>query len=446
LFDILTSKLQAVIKNLKGEGHLKEGHLDEALRQVRIALLEADVNFKVVKIFCEQIKQKALGQKVLESLTPAQQVVKIVRDELTELLGKETNNLSLQHENLNRIILVGLQGSGKTTTAAKLGIWLNKKGYKPYLVSADVYRPAAKEQLLTVAEQAELPAFRQEKELKPTDICRQALSEAKATQRNVLILDTAGRWHIDEQRMHELEEMNHILNPEEIIYVADAMTGQDAVKSAMTFNQRLDITGVILTKMDGDARGGAALSVKAVTHKPIKFIGVGEKLDALEPFHPDRIASRILGMGDVLSLIEKAEEVIDRKEAAKLEEKIRRADITLEDFLVQLKQIKKMGALTDLVGMIPGLNKFKDLKNLDLDDNKIKWMEAIINSMTIEERRNHTIINGSRRKRIANGSGTSITEVNNVLKQFSMTKKLIKELNRHPKGGFIGKHKLPIFG
>jgi signal recognition particle subunit SRP54 len=446
LFEILANKLQVVIKNLKGEGHLKERHLDDALRQVRIALLEADVNFKVVKALCEGIKQKALGQKVLESLTPAQQVVKIVRDELLELLGGEISNLNLKHDRLNTILLVGLQGSGKTTTAAKLGIWLNKKGFKPYLVSADVYRPAAIEQLLTVAEQAELPAFKQEKELKPADICRKALSEAQAMQRNVLILDSAGRWHIDEQRMHELEEMNRILKPQEILYVADAMTGQDAVKSAMTFDQRTHITGVILTKMDGDARGGAALSVKAVTQKPIKFIGVGEKLDALELFHPDRIASRILGMGDVLTLIEKAEEAIDKKEAAELEEKIRRADITLDDFLLQLKQVKKMGALADLVGMIPGLNKFKGLKNMDLDDNKIKWMEAIINSMTMEERLNHTIINGSRRKRIAKGSGTSVVEVNNLLKQFSMTKKLMKELNRYAKGGFIGKHKLPIFG
>jgi len=406
--------------------------------------LEADVNFKVVKEFSEQVKVKATGQKVLQSLTPGQQVVKIVRDEIIALLGKEAAELKLPQGEMNSILLVGLQGGGKTTTAAKLGIWLSRKGYKPYLAPVDVYRPAAKEQLLAVAQQAGLPAFDRIESLKPVEICQEALSDAKAKQCDALIIDTAGRWHIDEKRMIELEEINQALKPTEILFVADAMTGQDAVKSAQTFNQRLNITGVILTKLDGDARGGAALSIKAVTQKPIKFIGVGEKLEALEVFHPDRIASRILGMGDVLTLIEKAEGAIDRKEAERLSEKIYKADFSLEDFLMQLKQIKKMGALGDLIGMIPGLNRLKGLKDSDFDEKSLSHAEAIINSMTLKERRNHCIINGSRRKRIAKGSGTSVAEVNTLLKQFSMTKKLIKDLSRHSKGELMGSLKLPF--
>lgn len=444
MFDILAEKLQVILKNLKGEGHLKERHIEDALRQVRIALLEADVNFKVVKEFSQQVKVRASGQKVFQSLTPGQQVVKIVRDELVELLGKEAVQLNIRQGKMNAILLVGLQGSGKTTTAAKLGIWLSKKGYKPYLVPVDIYRPAAKEQLLTVAQQAGLPAFDRMESRKPVEICQQALSDAEAMQCDVLIIDTAGRWHIDEKKMIELEEINQILKPVEILFVADAMTGQDAVKSAQTFNQRLNITGVILTKLDGDARGGAALSIKAVTHKPIKFLGVGEKLGSLEVFHPDRIASRILGMGDVLTLIEKAEEAIDRKEAERLSEKIRKADFTLQDFLIQLKQIKKMGALGELIGMIPGLNKLKGLKGADFDEENLKHAEAIINSMTAKERRNHCIITGSRRKRIAKGSGTSVAEVNTLLKQFSMTKRLIKDLSRYSKGELVGSLKLPF--
>jgi len=370
--------------------------------------------------------------------------VKIVRDEIIELLGREAIQLKLHQVEVNSILLVGLQGSGKTTTAAKLGIWLSKKGYKPYLVPVDIYRPAAKEQLLTVARQAELPAFERMESLKPIEIIQEALLDAKAKQCNVLIIDTAGRWHIDKKKMMELEEISQTLKPAEILFVADAMTGQDAVKSAQTFNQRLNITGVILTKLDGDARGGAALSIKAVTQKPVKFIGIGEKLQALEVFHPNRIASRILGMGDVLTLIEKAEEAIDRKEAERLGEKIHKADFNLEDFLLQLKQIKKMGALGDLISMMPGFNKLKGLKDADFDEKSLKRAEAIINSMTLKERQKHSIINGSRRKRIAKGSGTSVAEVNTLLKQFTMTKKLIKDFSRYSKGELLGNLKFPF--
>ena len=445
MFDILTEKLQTILKNLRGEGHLKEHHIEEALRQVRIVLLEADVNYKVVKEFSQQIKLKAMGEKVLQSLTPGQQVIKIVRDELIDLLGGEAVGLNLSPGKVNTILLVGLQGSGKTTTAAKIGIWLRKRNYKPYLVSADIYRPAAKEQLLIVAQQAGLPAFEQEKSLKPVEICQESFSAAASIQCDILIIDTAGRWHVDEKMMRELEEINQALKPSEILFVADAMTGQDAVKSAHSFNQRLNIDGVILTKLDGDARGGAALSIKAVTHKPIKFIGVGEKLEALEIFHPDRIASRILGMGDVLTLIEKTEEAINSKEAEVLEEKIRKASFTFEDFFLQLKQIKRMGSLQELVGMIPGLNRLKGIKELDFDEKNIKRTEAIINSMTLEERQNRCIINGSRRKRIAKGSGTSVAEINTLLKQFKMTKRLIRDLSRYSKGKFIRGVKIPFF-
>jgi signal recognition particle subunit SRP54 len=430
MFDSLTDRLNSVFKKLRGHGRLTEQNITEALKEVRLALLEADVNFKVVKDFVERIRSRAAGQEVLESLTPAQQVIKIVHEELISLMGGVNTALNLSFKPPIPVMLVGLQGSGKTTTVGKLGKFLKEKGRKPCLVPADVRRPAAIEQLKRLGEQLSLPVFSPNPQESPLMICQKALSWADEEDRDVLLIDTAGRLHIDEAMMKELEEIKRELNPREILLVTDAMTGQDAVNAAKRFNEALDIHGVILTKLDGDARGGAALSVKAVTGKPIKFIGVGEKLDALEIFHPDRMASRILGMGDVLSLIEKAQEAIDVKKARELERKLQRDTFTLEDFREQLQQIKKMGSMEQILSMIPGLGRLKPPKDLQGSEKELGKVEAIINSMTKEERRSPEILNGSRRLRIAKGSGTTVQDVNQLLKQYLQTKKMLRQFKR----------------
>ncbi len=430
MFESLSEKLSRTFKKLKGQGRLTEKNIQEALKEVRMALLEADVNYKVVKKFVEDIRQSAMGQEVLDSLTPGQQVIKIVYEELIRLMGGSRQELNLTGRTPFTLMLVGLQGSGKTTTAGKLALHLRKKGRNPYLVPADIYRPAAIDQLKKLGSQLGIPVHDTDKGRKPEDTCQEALAGAGAAGADILIMDTAGRLHIDDELMAELVRIKQRVNPTEILLVADAMTGQDAVNVAKHFNDLLDISGVILTKMEGDARGGAALSVKAVTDKPIKFIGVGEKLDALEPFIPDRVASRILGMGDMLSLIEKAQEEFDEKEALKLARKLKKREFDLEDFLGQLRQLKKLGSLEQIMGMIPGLGQLKQLKNMKPDERELVRVEAIINSMTKEERGNYKIINGSRRRRIALGSGTTIQDVNRLLKNFAQTKKMMENLTR----------------
>ena len=407
---------------------MSERNIHDALQEVRIALLEADVHYKVVKKFIEDIRQQAMGQEVLDSLTPGQQVIKIVHEQLSRLMGGARQELNLVGRTPFSIMLVGLQGSGKTTTAGKLALHLRRHGRNPCLVPADIYRPAAVDQLKKLGAQLAIPIIGADKKLKPEDICQEALSQAGAAGADVLLMDTAGRLHVDDELMAELVRIKERVHPAEILLVADAMTGQDAVNVAKIFNDLLDITGVILTKMEGDARGGAALSLKSVTDKPIKFIGVGEKLDALEPFFPDRMASRIMGMGDVISLIEKAQAEYDEKEAFKLAKKIKKREFDLEDFQAQLKQMKKMGSLEQILGMLPGLGQLKQLKNLKPDERELIRVEAIINSMTREERRNFKIINGSRRKRIALGSGTSVQDVNRLLKNFAQTKKMMENM------------------
>jgi len=430
MFESLSEKLSRTFKKLRGQGRLTEKNIEEALKEVRMALLEADVNYKVVKKFVEDIRQSAMGQEVLDSLTPGQQVIKIVHEELIRLMGGTRQELDLTGRTPFTLMLVGLQGSGKTTTAGKLALHLRKKGRNPYLVPADIYRPAAIEQLKKLGSQLGIPVHDTDKNRKPEDTCQEALARAGTAGADILILDTAGRLHIDDELMAELVRIKQRVSPTEILLVADAMTGQDAVNVAKHFNDLLDISGVILTKMEGDARGGAALSVKAVTDKPIKFIGVGEKLDALEPFFPDRLASRILGMGDMLSLIEKAQEEFDEKEALKLAKKLKKREFDLEDFLGQLRQLKKLGSLEQIMGMIPGLGQLKQLKNMKPDEKELGRVEAIINSMTREERGNYKIINGSRRRRIALGSGTTIQDVNRLLKNFAQTKKMMENLTR----------------
>jgi signal recognition particle subunit SRP54 len=430
MFESLSEKLSRTFKKLRGQGRLTEKNIEEALKEVRMALLEADVNYKVVKKFVEDIRQSAMGQEVLDSLTPGQQVIKIVHEELIRLMGGTRQELDLTGRTPFTLMLVGLQGSGKTTTAGKLALHLRKKGRNPYLVPADIYRPAAIEQLKKLGSQLGIPVHDTDKNRKPEDTCQEALARAGTAGADILILDTAGRLHIDDDLMAELVRIKQRVSPTEILLVADAMTGQDAVNVAKHFNDLLDISGVILTKMEGDARGGAALSVKAVTDKPIKFIGVGEKLDALEPFFPDRLASRILGMGDMLSLIEKAQEEFDEKEALKLAKKLKKREFDLEDFLGQLRQLKKLGSLEQIMGMIPGLGQLKQLKNMKPDEKELGRVEAIINSMTREERGNYKIINGSRRRRIALGSGTTIQDVNRLLKNFAQTKKMMENLTR----------------
>ncbi len=433
MFDSLSEKLNRVFKKLKGRGRLTEANIQEALKEVRLALLEADVNYKVVKKLIEDIRQRAVGQDVLESLTPGQQIIKIVNDELARLMGEAHTGLELSGETPHSLMLVGLQGSGKTTTAAKLAAHLRKNGRHPLMVPADVYRPAAVDQLKKLGLQIDVPVYPTEEGQTPDSICADAMAGATNQGADIVILDTAGRLHVDEALMDELVVIKERVNPTEILLVADAMTGQDAVNVAKNFNETLDITGVILSKMEGDARGGAALSIKAVTGKPIKFVGVGEKVSALEPFHPDRMASQILGMGDVLSLIERAEAQFDEKEARKLEKKLKKSEFDLEDFRAQLKQVKKLGSLEDILGMLPGMGKLKQLKKLKPDEKELVKVEAIINSMTPEERRRFKIINGSRRRRIALGSGTTVQDVNRLLKNFAQTKKMMEQFTK--KGG-----------
>ena len=426
MFETLSDRLQQVFKNLRGEGKLSAEHLEQSLKEIRMALLEADVNFKVVKGFTESLKTKALGQEVLGSLSPGQQVVKIVRDELVELLGGETARLNLRSQPPSVLMLVGLQGSGKTTSSGKLALWLQKQGHRPMLVSVDVYRPAAREQLKVIAGEIGVPIWEGESGEKPLELAQGALREARNAANDVLIIDTAGRLHIDKELMGELGEINDALKPSEVLFVADAMLGQDAVTSAKEFHEQLGFTGFILTKLDGDARGGAALSIKSVTGQPVKFVGTGEKYDALDLFHPDRLVSRILGMGDILSLIEKAEETIDKKKAQELQKKIVSNAFTLGDFRDQLQQIRKMGSLEQIMGMLPNIGPFKDLGKVQVDERELTRTEAIINSMTPKERRNHQLINGSRRKRIARGSGTTVQQVNQLLKQYIQTRKMMK--------------------
>lgn len=430
MFESLTEKLNKTFKKLRGHGRLSEKNIQDALKEVRLALLEADVNYKVVKKLIEDIRGRTVGQEVLESLTPGQQVIKIVDQELTTLMGGARQELQLTGRTPFSLMLVGLQGSGKTTTAGKLAQYLSKHGRNPFLVAADIYRPAAIEQLKKLGSQLSVPVHSSDNNLKPERICLDALSIAGEVGADILIIDTAGRLHIDDELMAELVRIKGKINPTEILLVADAMTGQDAVNVANHFNETLDITGVILTKMEGDARGGAALSIKAVTDKPIKFIGVGEKLDALEPFFPDRMTSRILGMGDMLSLIDKAQEEFDEKEALRLEKKLKKREFDLSDFHTQLLQLKKMGSLEQILGMLPGMGELKQLKKLKPNEKELIKIEAIINSMTKDERRNYKIINGSRRKRIARGSGTKIQDVNRLLKNFAQTKKMMEHISR----------------
>ncbi len=433
MFDNLTDRLEGVFKTLRGTGKLSEENIKDSMREVRMALLEADVNFQVVKDFIAKVTEKAVGIKVTKKLSPGQQVIKVVHEELVELLGGSTEQIRLDGRQPVTIMMAGLQGSGKTTTSGKLAKMLKKKGRKPYLVPADIYRPAAIDQLTVLGDKLGVPVHPSTTDTKPVDICRQAMDTAAVKGYDTLIFDTAGRLHVDEELMGELKEIQTSIQLSEILFVADSMTGQDAVTVADKFNQDLEISGVVLTKMEGDARGGAALSIKSVTGKPIKFVGIGEGLDAIEVFHPDRIASRILGMGDVLTLIEKAESVVDKKEAAQLAKKLRQSTFTLEDFLEQIQQIKKMGSLEQIVGMIPGINKLKQLKDAPKPDEKeLAKTEAIIRSMTKKERQNHKIINGSRRQRIASGSGTAVADVNRVIKSYAAMLKMMKKMRGKP--------------
>lgn len=437
MFDNLSEKLESVFRKLRGQGVMTGENIGEALREVRLALLEADVNFKVVKEFVEKVRAKAVGTEVLQSLTPGQQVIRIVHDELVELMGgNEDNSLNLAARPPVAIMMVGLQGAGKTTTCGKLGNMLKRQKRRPLLVPADIYRPAAIEQLKTVGRQLGLEVFNSSTDQKPVAICTAAMTFAELNGYDTVILDTAGRHQIDDYLMDELAGIKAAVAPLEILFVADAMTGQEAVNVAEGFNERLDVTGVVLTKLDGDAKGGAALSVKAVTGKPVKFVGLGEKLDALEVFHADRLVSRILGMGDVLTLVEKAQAVLDEKETARLQQKLKKSQFDLEDFLAQLQQIKKMGSLESIMGMIPGMGKMmKQMQGAQPSEKEMKRIEAIIRSMTPGERANHGIINGSRRLRIARGSGTTVQEVNQLLKRFSEAQRVMKQLQKlGPKG------------
>ena len=430
MFESLTEKLDGIFKKLKGRGRLDEENIAAALKDIRMALLEADVNFKVVRKFTEDIRSRAIGQEVLESLSPGQQIVKIVHDRLVELMGAESSHLRLSGRFPAPVMLVGLQGCGKTTTAAKLARVLMGMGRRVYLVSADVYRPAAMEQLKILAREIGAGIFSDTDLLDPLKRCTEAIKEASSGGYDTLIIDTAGRLHIDQEMMDELKRIKDAVNPDEIILTADAMTGQDAVSVAETFNELLGIDGVILTKMDGDARGGAALSLREVIGKPIKFVGVGEKLDALETFHAERMASRILGMGDILTLVEKAQASIDEKSARELEKKIRKDEFTLEDFRDQLAKIRKMGSIKDILSMIPGMSKIKAIKDVDPDESELVKTAAIIDSMTKQERRNYLIIDGQRRKRIARGSGTSVQDVNRLLKNYAEMRKMMKKMSK----------------
>ena len=445
MFENLTTKLDGIFKRLRGHGKLTEENIQEALKEVRVALLEADVNFKVVKDFIQSVQGRAVGQEVMASLTPAQQLVKIVKEEMNSLLGSEEGGIHLSGSPPVPIMLVGLHGCGKTTTAAKLARYFKERKKRPYLIPADVYRPAAIDQLQKLGKDLGVDYYRPEPSQTVLDICLKGKESALKGGYDLVLVDTAGRLHIDEALMLELREIKAHIKPKEVILVADAMTGQDAVNIAKNFNERLGIDGVILTKMDGDARGGAALSIRSVAQKPIKFIGVGEKLDALEVFHPDRMTSRILGMGDVLTLIEKAEAAFDEEKARELEKKIRKDSFTLEDFQDQLMQIRKMGSLESIIQMIPGISKkMKGMGDIGIDERELVRIEAIVNSMTPKERHNHLIINGSRRLRIAKGSGTSVQEVNQLLKRYAQTRKMMKRFSQLEKKGF-GRGQVPFF-
>jgi signal recognition particle subunit SRP54 len=430
MLDNLSNKLQKILRNLTGQGRVSGRHIEETAREIRNALIDADVHFKIAKDFVERVRQRALGQEVMESLTPGQQVIKVVRDELMELLGGAQTELQFSKQPPSVFLMVGLQGSGKTTSTAKLAHWLAKNDHTPLLLSVDVYRPAAVEQLRVLCANSQLGYFDVPEDMDPVSRAEQGLRHARNSGYDVVLIDTAGRLHIDEEMMLELEQIRKATPPVEILLVADAMTGQDAVRSAKEFHSRLGLTGVVLTKMDGDARGGAALSIKTVTGQPIKFVGTGEKVDALEPFFPDRLAGRILGMGDVLSLIEKAEDTVDQEQAAELAEKIRKDEFTLDDFRDQLKQIRQMGPLDQILGMLPNMGPLRGLNKMKVDEKELVHIEAIINSMTPEERRNHGILNGSRRKRIARGCGRPVSQINQLLKQYLETRKMMRSLSK----------------
>lgn len=442
-FENLSEKLQSVFKQLRSKGKLTEKDVKDAMREVKIALLEADVNYKIVKQFVNKVNERAVGVEVLESLTPGQQVIKIVNEELVELMGSAQSKLTFSSKPPTIYMMVGLQGAGKTTTSGKLAGLLKKQGKNPLLVACDVYRPAAIKQLQVVGNNYGIPVFEMGDKLSPVDISKAALEFAAKNRHDVILIDTAGRLHINEELMDELKNIKEAVRPQEILLVVDAMTGQDAVTVAESFNAQLGVDGIILTKLDGDTRGGAALSVRSVTGKPIKYIGMGEKMEDLEPFYPDRMASRILGMGDVLSLIEKAQEAYDEKQAMEMAQKMRNNDFTLDDFLDQMQQIKKMGPLKDLMGMIPGMSQY-NLNDVEVNPKDMAHIEAIIQSMTKEERQNPSILNGPRKKRIANGSGRTIAEVNRLLKQFEDMKKMMKQMNSMTKGK-KGKMRMPFF-
>ncbi|TYQ18227.1 UNVERIFIED_CONTAM: signal recognition particle subunit FFH/SRP54 (srp54) [Acetivibrio alkalicellulosi] len=439
VFEGLSNKLQETIKKLKGKGRVTEKDVKEMMREIKLALLEADVNFKVVKDFIAKISERAVGQDVLDSLTPGQQVIKIVHEEMISLMGASQSKVTFSSKPPTVYMMVGLQGSGKTTTTGKLSSLLRKQGKNPLLVACDVYRPAAIKQLQVVGGQLDIEVFSMGDKTNPVDIAKAAIDHANAKQHDLVIIDTAGRLHINEELMEELQNIKGAVKPHEILLVVDSMTGQDAVNVAETFNDKLGIDGIVLTKLDGDTRGGAALSVKAVTGKPIKFMGMGEKLSDIEPFFPDRMASRILGMGDVISLIEKAQEAFDDKKALEMEKKMRTQQFTLDDFLDQMQQLKKMGPLNQILGMIPGINA-NALKDVDIDEKKMVHVEAIIKSMTKKERTDPSIINGSRRKRIAKGSGTTVQQVNKLLKDFEGMKKMFKSMTEMGKQSKAGKH------
>ncbi|MEK3887003.1 signal recognition particle protein [Bacillus sp. FSL K6-3431] len=445
-FEGLADRLQATMQKIKGKGKVTEADVKAMMREVRLALLEADVNFKVVKQFVNKVSERAVGQDVMKSLTPGQQVIKVVKEELTELMGGEQSQIVTAKRPPTVILMTGLQGAGKTTTTGKLANLLRKKyNKKPLLVAADIYRPAAIKQLETLGKQLDMPVFSMGDKVSPVEIARQAIEKAKEEHHDYVLIDTAGRLHIDNVLMDELKEIKEVATPDEIFLVVDAMTGQDAVNVAQNFNDQLEISGVILTKLDGDTRGGAALSIRSVTEKPIKFVGMGEKLDALEPFHPERMASRILGMGDMLTLIEKAQTSVDEEKAKELEQKFRTASFTLDDFLDQLGQVKNMGPLDELIKMMPGANKIKGMDNLQVDEKQIGHVEAIIRSMTIKEKEHPEVINSGRRRRIAKGSGTSVQEVNRLLKQFEEMKKMMKQMTgMQQKGKKKGGFKLPF--
>ncbi|MCP8970161.1 signal recognition particle protein [Ectobacillus ponti] len=445
-FEGLADRLQQTLQRIRGKGKVTEADVKEMMREVRLALLEADVNFKVVKDFIKRVSERAVGQDVMQSLTPGQQVVKVVQEELTALMGGEQSKIAVSNRPPTVIMMVGLQGAGKTTTTGKLANLLRKKyNRKPLLVAADIYRPAAIKQLETLGKQLSMPVFSLGDKVSPVEIARQAIQHARDEHHDYVLIDTAGRLHIDEALMDELQQVKEITKPDEIFLVVDAMTGQDAVNVAQSFHEQLGLTGVVLTKLDGDTRGGAALSIKAVTNTPIKFVGLGEKLDALEPFHPERMASRILGMGDVLTLIEKAQATVDAEKAKELEQKMRTQSFTLDDFLDQLGQVRKLGPLDELLGMLPGANKIKGLKDVQVDEKQIGRVEAIIRSMTMAERENPDILNASRKRRIAKGSGTTVPELNRLLKQFEEMKKMMKMMTgMQQKGKKKGGFKFPF--